>query len=250
LEKAKIESDKRVAFWQKVFKHHDPNLSFVFVSQYFADEVIGDIGVPLEKSRYSIIHNPIDTDKFNYEPKDPEQRKKILSIRPFASRKYANDLSVKAILELKNEPFFNELEFLIIGDGVLFDETLEPIKDLSNVKIKRGFLTQDEISKLHKEYGVFLVPTRMDAQGVSRDEAMSSGLIAITNNIAAIPEFVDDDCGFLAPPDDHIKIAEAIVKLYKNKNLFNNLSKKSTSRIDKQSNSKIIIEKELMAIYD
>lgn len=250
LEKAKIESDKRIAFWQKVFTHHAPNLSFVFVSQYFSDEVIGDIGVPLEKSRYSIIHNPIDTEKFNYIPKDPEQRKKILSIRPFASRKYANDLSVKAILELKNEPFFNELEFLIIGDGVLFDQTLEPIKDLPNVQIKRGFLTQDEIAKLHKEYGVFLVPTRMDAQGVSRDEAMASGLIAITNNIAAIPEFIDSNCGFLAQPDDYIKIAEAIGILYKDENLFTALSKKSSSRVNRQSNSTIIIEKELKAIYE
>lgn len=250
LEKAKIESDKRVAFWQKVFTHQASNLSFVFVSQYFADEVIGDIGVPLDKSRYSIIHNPIDTEKFNYIPKDPEQRKKILSIRPFASRKYANDLSVKAILELKNEPFFNELEFLIIGDGVLFEETLEPIKDLPNVQIQRGFLTQDEIAKLHKEYGVFLVPTRMDAQGVSRDEAMASGLVAITNNVAAIPEFIDDNCGFLAPPEDYKTMAKAIIRLHLNRKTFDDLSRNAASRVSKQSKSEKIAEQELKVIYE
>jgi glycosyltransferase involved in cell wall biosynthesis len=36
------------------------------------------------------------------------------------------------------------------------------------------------------------VPSRTDTQGVSRDEAMSSGLVPVTNAVAAIPEFVDD----------------------------------------------------------
>ena len=52
---------------------------------------------------------------------------------------------------------------------------------------------------MHKKNGIFMVPTRLDSQGVSRDEAMSSGLVPITNNVAAIPEFVDDTCGMLAP---------------------------------------------------
>lgn len=35
----------------------------------------------------------------------------------------------------------------------------------------------------------FWFPTRMDTQGVSRDEAMCSGLVPITNKVAAVPEF-------------------------------------------------------------
>lgn len=248
LEKAKKESDDRVAFWQSVFTKDAPNLSFVFVSQFFANEVIGDIGVPLGKSRYSIIHNPIDTDRFNYIPKDPKQRKKILSIRPFGSRKYANDLSVKAIMELVKEPYFNELEFLIVGDGELFNEILAPIKDLPNIKIKQGFLRQDEIAQLHKEYGLFLVPTRMDSQGVSRDEAMSSGLVPITTNIAAIPEFVNEECGILATPEDHHSLAQGLIKCIKSKAVFSKLSKNSQNRVRKQSCMKFIIKQELEII--
>lgn len=36
-----------------------------------------------------------------------------------------------------------------------------------------------------------LIPTRADTQGVSEDEGMSCGVVPITNNIAAVPEFVD-----------------------------------------------------------
>ncbi|TLE15011.1 glycosyltransferase [Helicobacter apodemus] len=144
----------------------------------------------------------------------------ILSIRPFASKKYANDLSVKAILELSNKSFFKELEFLIIGDGELFEETLKPLRAFQNVTIHKKFLRQEEIAKLHKEYGIFLNPTRMDSQGVSRDEAGSSGLVPVTNRVAAIPEFVDEDCGILVEAEDYVGLANAIEFLYKNPKEF------------------------------
>ena len=115
---------------------------------------------------------------------------------------YANDLTVQAILRLAREPFFDQLKIRLIGDGALFDETVAPLAGLANVEVTRAFLTQREIAALHREYGVFLVPSRMDSQGVSRDEAMASGLVPVTTRIAAIPEFVDADCAFLAEPEE------------------------------------------------
>jgi hypothetical protein len=114
------------------------NLRYVFVSRYFADEVVADVGVRLPESHYRIIHNPVDTDVFSYSEKLAEQRKKILSIRPYASRKYANDLSVQAVLELSKESYFSELEFKFVGDGALFDEVLEPLKVFSNVIVSNA----------------------------------------------------------------------------------------------------------------
>ena len=137
-----------------------------------------------------------------------------------SNRTYANDLTVKAILELSNKSFFKELEFLIIGDGELFEETLKPLRAFQNVTIHKKFLRQEEIAKLHKEYGIFLNPTRMDSQGVSRDEAGSSGLVPVTNRVAAIPEFVDEDCGILVEAEDYVGLANAIEFLYKNPKEF------------------------------
>jgi spore maturation protein CgeB/glycosyltransferase involved in cell wall biosynthesis len=238
-------SDKRVAFWKEIFSQPHPNLHFVFVSKYFADEVFEDIGIRLPESNYSIIHNYINTELFNYVPKNSEQRKKILSIRPFASRTYANDLTVKAILELSSRPFFEELEFLIIGDGVLFEETVEPLRQFSNVKLRKAFLRQEEIAALHKEYGVFLVPSRMDSQGVSRDEAMSSGLVPITNRVAAIPEFVDEGSGMLVEAEDYTGMARCIEELYYSPEKFRNLSENAAKRVRRQCGFEKTILKEL-----
>ncbi|MBH3453568.1 glycosyltransferase [Pseudomonas monteilii] len=245
---AKVESEKRMTFWRETLKHMPANLKLVFVSRYFAEEVMEDVGFRIPEESYEIIHNPIDTDIFNYKKKPESQRFKVLSIRPYASAKYANDLSVAAIKLLSKEPFFEKMEFRMIGDGALFEETLEPLKGLSNVTIERGFLKHNQIAALHKEYGMFLCPTRMDAQGVSRDEAMSSGLISITNGVTAIPEFVSDDCGILAGADDAQGMADGIKRVVSSPELFNKMSAAAHHRVMSQTAKKHIIDKELALI--
>ncbi|MGB1986088.1 MAG: glycosyltransferase family protein [Candidatus Poseidoniaceae archaeon] len=245
LEKAKVASQDRMNFWKPILSNPHEKLKLIFVSEYFAQEVMEDYDVTLPKRVYEVIHNPIDTEKFEYLPKPPSQRKKLLSIRPYASRKYANDLTVKALLELSKKSFFEDLDILIIGDGKLFDSTLEPLMHFKNVEIRRGFLSHNEIADLHKDYGIFLTPTRMDSQGVSRDEAMSSGLIAITNRVTAIPEFVDDDSGILVDGEDYIGMADAVERIYSDPDEFERLSINASQRVRSQSDSKIVIKREL-----
>ncbi|MGE8062200.1 glycosyltransferase family protein [Pseudomonas sp. NPDC089547] len=245
---AKIESEKRMAFWRETLQNVPANLKFVFVSRYFAEEVMEDVGFRIPEESYEIIHNPIDTDIFDYKKKPENQRFKVLSIRPYASAKYANDLSVAAIKLLSKEPFFEKMEFRMIGDGALFEETLEPLKGFSNVTIERGFLRHNQIAALHKEYGMFLCPTRMDAQGVSRDEAMSSGLISVTNGVTAIPEFVSNDCGILAGADDAQGMADGIKRVVGSPELFNKMSAAAHHRVMSQTAKKNIIDKELALI--
>ncbi len=235
--KAKILSKKKISFWQKILSPPHPNLNLIFVSKYFANEVMEDLEVKLPKESYRIIHNFIDTNLFSYKKKSIVDRKKILSIRPYASKKYANDLSVKAVLYIKEyfPQIFKNLVFTFIGDGELFNITLEPLKSLTNVKIEKKFLKQKDIAKIHKEYGLFLCPTRMDSQGVSRDEAMSSGLVPVTNNTTAIPEFLDETCGILAEDEDYIGLANGIIQLYNDPDKFLDLSKNAAKRVRKQS---------------
>ncbi|RCL29141.1 methyltransferase type 12 [Pseudomonas sp. AFG_SD02_1510_Pfu_092] len=245
---AKAESEKRMAFWRETLSNMPANLKLVFVSRYFAEEVMEDVGFRIPEDRYEIIHNPIDTETFSYQAKPEAQRMKLLSIRPYASAKYANDLSVKAIELLAKKPYFNDLEFRMIGDGVLFEDTLAPLRKFSNVTIERGFLKHQEIAALHKQYGLFLCPTRMDAQGVSRDEAMASGLVAVTNAVTAIPEFVDDECGILAPGDDAQAMADGIARVIESPELFRKMSAAARARVEQQTAKHSIIDREIKLI--
>ncbi|WP_256676013.1 FkbM family methyltransferase [Pseudomonas sp. SCB32] len=231
----KLESERRLAFWRNLLQPMPANLRLVFVSRYFAETVMEDLGFRIPESLYAIIHNPINTDLFSYQEKGGEQRKKILSIRPYSSRTYANDLSVRAIQALSEKPWFRELEFRMVGDGQLFEQTLEPLRQYPNVQIQRGFLKQAEIAALHKEYGVFLCPSRMDTQGVSRDEAMSSGLVPITSAVAAIPEFADSDCAYLDEPESFLGLSKGIEEMYMDPDVFSRKSIAAARRVVEQS---------------
>lgn len=245
LQRAQEQSEARMRFWRGLLRDMPTGLKLVFVSRFFADQVMEDLGFSLPQDRYEIIHNPIDTDLFIYQEKPIAQRKKILSIRPYASRTYANDLSVQAIIALSRKPWFKELEFRMIGDGKLFDETLAPLKDFNNVIIERGFLTQAEIAKLHQSYGVFLCPSRMDTQGVSRDEAMSSGLVPVTNAVGAISEFVDEACGFAVDAEDYGGLARSIELMVENPELFGRLSASAAARVRNQSAKSMMVKAEI-----
>ncbi len=243
--KAKKMSKVRMKFWRNVFLSFKPNMRMIFVSKYFSKEVFTDVGITLTDEQYHVIHNPIDTKRFTFKNKDVSQRLKILSIRTFASRKYANDISVNVILELSKHAEFKNMEFLICGDGELFDEITQPLRQFSNVELRRGFLTNEEYEEIFDEYGIFLTPTRWDSHGVSRDEAMSSGLVPVTNSVSAIPEFVDDSCAVLGPEEDYMLLAQGIIKLVEDRELFTTMSQNAAERVRQQSASEIIIDKEM-----
>ncbi|MCQ4239549.1 FkbM family methyltransferase [Stutzerimonas stutzeri] len=245
LQLGKLQSEQRMAFWGALLKEMPANLKLVFVSNFFAEQVMEDLGFRIPEANYRVIHNPIDTELFRHIEKPVEQRKRILSIRPYASAVYANDLSVKAIELLSEKPWFDELEFRLIGEGPLFDETLKPLEKYLNVTIERRFLRRSEIAVLHKDYGLFLCPSRMDTQGVSRDEAMASGLVPVTNAVAAIPEFADEGCAILAPEDDYVAMAEGIARLVEDPKLFIAMSKSAVKRVEEKTAASLIIGREI-----
>ncbi|MFV3288168.1 methyltransferase domain-containing protein [Pseudomonas sp. NY11955] len=246
----KLASEKRMAFWRELLQPMHPNLKLIFVSRYFAEEVMEDLGFRLPEGQFEIIHNPINTELFDHREKSAEQRKKVLSIRPYTSKTYANDLTVKAIQSLAGKSWFNDMEFCLIGDGPLFDETLEPLRNFSNVKIKQGFLNHMEIADTHKDYGIFLCPSRMDTQGVSRDEAMSSGLVPVTTAVAAVPEFVDNASGYVVEPESYEELAKAIEDMYLDGNTFMKKSRAAAKRVRGQSAGEKMAEREIAVIQN
>lgn len=169
--------------------------TFVFVSDWMKNVSEDDLNVNFKN--FKIIPNGIDTDFYNLGT-EKKNYKKILTIRPFNSRKYATDQVVEAIKELSKEDGFEEFQFTIIGKGKFFEKDTKLIKKFKNVLLINKFIDSNSIKKFHEENGIFLCPTRQDAQGVSMCEAMSSGLIPISSNNTAIPEFVENNkSGFL-----------------------------------------------------
>lgn len=242
--------DKQLKLMNWLYQTKEFDLKFIHISKWFKEHIAeADAKVPSQNA--SIIPNIIDGEIFNYVKKNKEDRFKILSIRPYASKKYANDLSVKAVLELSKRPFFKRLSFAFYGDGKLFDSTLDPLRKFKNVSIHKGFLPQEEIADLHKKFGVFLCPTRLDSQGVSMCEAMSSGLVPIATNTTAIPEFVEHKyTGLLGEPESALDIANSIEDIYFNESLFERISQNAAKEIRKKCGEETVIKNEMELIVN
>jgi len=184
----------------------------------------------LAPAHAKVIHNPVLEHEFTYREKRAEERFSILWMRSFQSYNYANDLSCKAIIELSKRPGFDRFNIMVCGDGLLWEEITTQLSHLKNVIVKKGFVLRSEVTKLHNLYGVMLVPSRWESQGLTLCEAMASGLVPVTTKVAAVPEFVSDLEGRLCDPENATSLTEAIIELADNPTLFQALSKRASER--------------------
>ncbi|MDR7295809.1 glycosyltransferase involved in cell wall biosynthesis [Pelomonas aquatica] len=221
-------------------------IDFVFVSRWMREIAESDVGQRLERALE--IPNYINTDQFHFSEKSEADRRRILLIRSFDSAKYANDLAIDAIHQLaKTYPGFAQLQFTIVGQGSLWDELTRGL-EFPNVERINQMLDHDGIKAMHDRHGVFLCPTRQDAQGVSMCEAMGSGLVPIASDNTAIPEFVSTEEGYLTHGAD--EIAAAIRELDEQPALFLDKSRKAGARTLAQTGWQATILREVELIRE
>lgn len=235
----------RQRFWREVLAHPNCPERFVFVSRWWRRAAQEDMELVFPGQRSAIVHNVIDTDLFRHVPKDPEQRFRVLWVRSAANLNYGPDLAVKALQRLRDTPLWERMTVTVIGDGKHFGLFEQAFAEDANVTVERRYAVQEEIAALHREHGIFLVPTRLDSQGVSRDEAMSSGLVPVTNDAAAVREFVDADCAVLAGLEDVAGLADGLRRLMEDPELFLRMSEAAARRVRAQTSPEHTVEREM-----
>lgn len=239
----------RKQFLQELAIDEHLDIGFITVSKHFRDHVVApDTGIPPEA--VAVIPNPIQTELFVYQPKTEEQRFQVLTIRPFTSAAYGNDLLVSAIKKVISKDS-SRFHFTIIGDGEQFESTLSELRSFPQVTLRQAFLTPEEIASEHSRHGIFLAPGRIDSQGVSRCEAMSSGLVPIANDVAAVAEFIHHEVdGLLAPSEDADALASALLTLAEDQELFMRLSTSAAENIRETCSLDTVIDHELSVLFD
>lgn len=229
---------------EKTKKRND--VHFIFVSNWLKEAARLDVNTTFFNAH--VIPNGIDTTLFSFQKKAEEQRKKILILRSFKARNYANDIAVEVISILSKKKFFSELEFCIYGEGYLFKSLTDKVKHFPNVILNNYFVENKIIPSIHKQYGIFLCPSRLDTQGVSMCEAMASGLVPITCPVGGIPEYATN--GVSSFQIETAKdIADKIEFLYNNPDAFLRMSEQARKEIVSKSDLSSTIKKELRVIH-
>ncbi|MGO1385308.1 MAG: glycosyltransferase family 4 protein, partial [Arachnia sp.] len=224
----------------------DPSITKVFVSDFQRHLAEWDVGKSAVNAH--IIPNHIDTELYQGRVRRPEEAKKILLLRSFAERNYANDVALRAIAILSQRRGFDELEITIRGFGNYFDAEVERVRDFKNVVVEKAYSSAVEMAMLHYDHGVFLCPSRFDTQGVMLGEAMASGMVTITNPVAAIPEYTDETCSLLPRTDDPWAFADALWHLVTHPELMPVLSRNASERVTRQCGLETTIGREIAII--
>lgn len=209
-----------------------PDLTTVFVSNFLLDIATRDVG--RAPANVQVIPNFIDGDYYRPVDRDDGAARRILMIRPFKARNYGYDIAVEAIRILSSRKGFAELSFTLRGFGENFAKVTASLTGLPNVTLEDRYSTPDEMRELHAAHGIMLCPTRHDTQGVALGEAMASGMACITHDVAAIPEFADENCAILVRPDDPNAYAEAIWSLAHDPDLVRRLGAAAADRVRAQ----------------
>lgn len=245
---AQIERSLRIRdFWSELVADNSPVDNFVFVSEWWRKAVEDDLRLRFPQERTSVIHNVIDTELFAYEPKDADQRFNFLWVRNARAWNYGADLAAELLTRFRESKWWPKMKVTIVGDGKYFQH-FDQFANEPNVEIMRRYVSQQEIAGLHKQHGVFLVPSRFDTQGVSRDEAMSSGLVPVTNPVAAVPEFVDSENAILGQEAGINEWAWKLEEVLMDAERFQEMSSKAAKSVrdNRGPESTVVREIELM----
>lgn len=187
--------NQRRQLLREVFE--DSSIEKVFVSEFLRTIASHDIGARPMSSH--VIANPIDTDF--YTPSESQNHRNVLFLRPFSAHNYGLDIMQDVISGFLARYADTHLRFFVRGDGVFHRKFTDKLKGLKAVDIQKGFLSKVDMKAMHSKCGTLLYPTRFDTQGVSMCEGLSSGMMVVANNVAAIPEYVSEDSSFLCRRD-------------------------------------------------
>lgn len=128
----------------------------------------------------------------------------------------------------------DKINLYVVG-GNPQEEVIKIVKDykLHNVHFV-GLISSEELKKYYAMSDLFVLTTRYDIWGLVINEAMSFGLPTITSNKcgAGMHFKMVSDCGIICDVEDRDAYSKEIIKLFNDKELEKELSKKSLETIE------------------
>ena len=175
-----------------IFKARKKNIKAIAPSNWMWNEAAENLNLEIEPR--NIIPNSIERqffDKFyeNCERSDTD----IIMVRPLTSRKYAVDIGLLIFSKLPED-----YKLTIYGKGKLKSELTRlavTLKVADRVTFIDNFIEPNVMPQIFSKFRFALMPSRMDAQGVTMCQMAASGCFVITTDSTAIPEFITPEYG-------------------------------------------------------
>lgn len=201
----------------------------------------------IASSKISVIENGIDINKFSPK-KGALINFKVISVGRFVYRKGFQDL-ISASQEVCSK--YPHAEIIIIGDGPLKEKLREQIytQGLENNVRLLDSTSNDEIINQLRKSSMFVIPSYYEGLPLVLLEALACGLPVVGTNINGIKDLIDNGInGFLIPTESPKRMANAIINLFENTRLRNEMSKNARTSAKRYDRS-VLINKTI-AVYE
>ena len=172
-------------------------------------------------SKIRVVYNGINLKEIprNYDPRSVEKYGiktddfVVLFLSRLHPKKCPDDL-VKAFLKVVKKVPEAKLIFAGKGEEEMKLKGLVSDLDLSDKVIFAGFVSEDEKWDLLRKCDVFVLPSVVEAFGITVIEAMACSKPVIATNVGPFPEIIrDGETGLLVPLHSPDELADAIIKL-------------------------------------
>lgn len=232
---------------RKILESIDEHTTPICVSEATKNDLCEATGI--SPKRVSVVHLAASKDVF-YQEIDkekiantlkkyniPAESKHLLSVSTLEPRKNI-ERTIRAFLKLIQQEHIHDLNLVLVGTkGWQFDGIFDEIKSNPALKeriITTGFVADEDLAALYSSAIGFVYPSLYEGFGLPPLEAMQCGTPVISSTKSSIPEVVGD-AGILVEPTDESAISEAMLQLYQNENLRNDLSQKALLQATKFS---------------
>lgn len=232
--------EKRTRRWLNCYiRKYCKRASLVLtVSEFSRQEIHRYMGVPLEKVK--VVYNGVDPEF--YHPGYPETRirqvaKKfnitgdyILYLGTLEPRKNIETL-INAYFLLKKSGSTCPKLVLAGKKGWLYDSIFSRVQEnhLENDVIFTGYVPEEDVPVLMNGARIFLFPSLYEGFGIPPLEAMACGTPVITSNSSSLPEVVGD-AGLMVPPKDAKALADGIMRILTDDQLYGQLQEAGMKR--------------------
>jgi len=208
-----------------------------------------DLGVP--KTKAIVIPNGIDVERFN-----PSKENRIENLILYVGRIHPTKglhILLNALIHLKTKVLL-----VIIGRSTsrsgYYKTILESIKRINEKTLHRviyiGIQKRETIIKWYQKASLLLCPSLSESFGIVNIEAMSCETPVVATCVGGIPEVIDNyKNGVLVPPNDAVKLAEAIQYLLDNEEIRKKLGEEGRKRVVQNFSSEAVAKK-LCMIYE
>ena len=246
--------------WEASYGGLVRRMAIAFHNRYLVDKLLSYANTIISPSEYYIdgsrflrkyrdkivvIPNGINLNDFDIPYSKEECReklglplnKKIILFFGYLSPYKGPDVLVKAMPKIIKE--ISDVELVFAGKGVMKNELETLSKKLGvekNVKFV-GFVG-DSFKKalFYKSADVFALPSFSEIFGIVNLEAMACSVPIIASKIGGIPDIVKDgETGLLVLPRDSKALADAVIYLFENEDIREQMGKNGRKKVEDYS---------------